>query len=59
MADYIYVLHGGRVAEEGTHDELVQQKGHYQRMFTRQARNYQTPQCSDGGTGPLPQKEVT
>src|SRR6056297_3518393 len=59
MADYIYVLHGGRVAEEGTHDELVQQKGHYQRMFTRQARNYQTPQCSDGGTGPRPQKEVT
>src|SRR6056297_2439084 len=59
LADYIYVLHGGRVAEEGTHDELVQQKGHYQRMFTRQARNYQTPQCSDGGTGPRPQKEVT
>jgi ATP-binding cassette, subfamily B (MDR/TAP), member 1 len=31
-ADIIYVLDGGRVAEAGTHDELVGRKGMYWNM---------------------------
>ncbi len=33
-ADVIFVLHKGRVVEQGSHDELLQQKGHYYRLYT-------------------------
>jgi len=36
----IYVLDGGRVAEAGTHDELLRRGGLYSRMFARQASAY-------------------
>jgi ABC-type multidrug transport system ATPase subunit len=35
-ADRIFVLDGGRVAETGTHDELVAEGGVYARMFAEQ-----------------------
>ncbi len=35
-ADRIYVLHEGRVVEEGTHDELVAARGAYCRLFAEQ-----------------------
>lgn len=35
-ADKIIVLEDGRVAEEGTHDDLLDQKGLYHRLFTIQ-----------------------
>jgi len=35
-ADRILVLHRGRLAETGTHDELVQRKGIYHRLFMLQ-----------------------
>ncbi len=40
-ADRIAVLDGGRVAEFGTHDELVALGGRYAKMFRLQARYYQ------------------
>ncbi len=41
MADHIVVLDGGRVAEEGSHAELMSRDGVYARLFTLQARAYQ------------------
>jgi len=40
MADRIYVLQDGRVAESGTHDELVRRAGTYARLFETQAQRY-------------------
>lgn len=40
MADYTYVLEDGRIIEEGTHDALIAQGGHYAGMFERQGRGY-------------------
>ncbi len=37
-ADYIYMLQDGKVAEEGTHDELVKKRGEYYTMFESQLR---------------------
>jgi len=35
-ADYIYVLHAGRVAEEGTHRQLLAQHGWYAALWQHQ-----------------------
>jgi ATP-binding cassette subfamily B protein len=40
MADRILVLEGGRIAEEGRHDQLLQNKGRYAEMFELQAASY-------------------
>ena len=39
-ADCIYVISDGKVAESGTHGELMTQQGIYFEMFTKQAENY-------------------
>ncbi|WP_433385427.1 ABC transporter ATP-binding protein [Actinoplanes sp. CA-142083] len=39
-ADRIIVLHDGRVAEDGTHDELLALGGRYARFFTTQAEAF-------------------
>jgi len=39
-ASYIYVLEKGRLKEQGTHEELMKQKGLYHEMFSKQAEGY-------------------
>jgi ATP-binding cassette, subfamily B, bacterial len=40
MADEIVVLAGGRIVERGSHAKLVQDDGHYARLFSLQAAGY-------------------
>ncbi len=40
MAERIIVLEDGAIAEEGTHDRLVERGGHYAEMFELQASSY-------------------
>ena len=40
MADRILVLDGGKIAEDGSHDRLVRDGGHYAEMFELQAAGY-------------------
>ena len=46
LSDKIYVFSGGTVAEEGTHDELMSEKGIYSEMFTLQASSYKQSEGS-------------
>jgi ATP-binding cassette subfamily B protein len=41
MADLIVVLDGARVAETGSHDELLARGGRYAELYQIQARAYQ------------------
>jgi ATP-binding cassette, subfamily B, bacterial len=40
LADRIVVLSGGRITEDGRHDELIASRGQYARLFEIQAANY-------------------
>jgi ATP-binding cassette, subfamily B, bacterial len=40
MADRIYVLDGGCIAENGSHDELMARGGLYAKLFTTQSKYY-------------------
>ncbi len=38
-ADRIIVIEGGKIAEQGTHAELLRLRGHYYRLYTQQFRH--------------------
>lgn len=40
MADRIFVLEDGRIAEQGPHDQLMKEGGRYAKMFELQAASY-------------------
>jgi len=40
MTDRIFVLEGGRIAEQGSHDQLINDGGRYSEMFELQAAGY-------------------
>ena len=40
VADRVVRLEGGRIAEEGTHEELMKRQGGYAAMFDKQAEHY-------------------
>ena len=40
MADRVFVLEGGRIAEQGSHDQLISDGGRYSEMFELQAAGY-------------------
>jgi len=40
MADTILVLHGGRVIEHGSHEDLLREGGRYAHLFSLQAAGY-------------------
>ena len=46
LADHIYLIDGGRVAESGTHEQLMEKGGIYADMFRKQAENYR--ESADG-----------
>jgi ATP-binding cassette subfamily B protein len=41
MADRIFVVERGQIVEQGTHDELMRQRGLYATLFLTQAQHYQ------------------
>lgn len=41
IADKIFVLHKGKIVEEGTHNELMKLNGKYARLYNLQAKGYQ------------------
>lgn len=38
-ADVIMVIDGGQIAEQGTHESLMREKGHYYNLYTQQFRH--------------------
>lgn len=51
MADRILVLDGGRIVQEGSHEQLMQKEGLYRTMFLAQSSLYcqENLQASEGG----------
>ncbi|MGW2248838.1 ABC transporter ATP-binding protein [Kitasatospora sp. NPDC001660] len=50
QADHIVVLEGGRVAEQGGHDELLAAEGRYARLFRLQADRFTDSDTDTEGT---------
>lgn len=41
MADRIYLFDGGKITEQGSHEEMMEKNGTYAKMFRVQAKKYQ------------------
>jgi ATP-binding cassette subfamily B protein len=49
LADRVILMEEGRIAEYGTHAELMAKNGKYAAMFRRQAENYLGSEVNDNG----------
>ena len=49
FCDRIILLADGRIAEEGTHDSLLDANGRYAELFRIQSKYYQEEELSDEG----------
>jgi ATP-binding cassette subfamily B protein len=58
-ADRIFVLHNGKLVEQGSHDELLARGGHYATLFLLQAASYLKPTRADGNDGHGPAAETS
>ncbi|MBQ7424886.1 MAG: ABC transporter ATP-binding protein, partial [Lachnospiraceae bacterium] len=48
-ADIILVVKDGKIIERGTHIELMEKKGYYYELFTRQFEEMSTLSALEGG----------
>ena len=53
-ADWVYLLADGTVKEEGTHRKLMEKKGLYADMYTKQAKNYLAVSSEQPAAGGAP-----
>ena len=53
-ASRILVIEDGRIAEMGTHQELLQERGHYYRLYTQQFQQELVEQFKIWDEDPLP-----
>jgi ATP-binding cassette subfamily B protein len=58
-ANRILVIQDGRIAEQGTHAELLRQRGHYFRLYTQQFRHELEVQYGVADEGPVPGDKLT
>jgi ATP-binding cassette subfamily B protein len=54
-ADRILVLSNGQIEEMGSHHELLRQRGHYYRLYTKQFRDELERQYDPFGSGLVPE----
>lgn len=58
-ANRILVIQDGRIAEQGTHAELLRQRGHYFRLYTQQFRHELEVQYGVADEGPVSGDKLT
>ncbi|RJP50018.1 MAG: ABC transporter ATP-binding protein [Anaerolineaceae bacterium] len=58
-ADRILVIENGRIAEQGTHAELLRQRGHYYNLYTQQFRHQLEVQYGVDEEGVVKTSEVS
>jgi len=57
-ADRILVIDGGRITEQGSHAELLRQRGHYYRLYTQQFRSQRELELEQEMEQPLAEEAV-
>ena len=59
FCDRILMMENGRIVEEGSHEELMEKKGVYYRLFQVQSHYYQNDRTEEFSSGLDPEWEVS